>query len=102
MVIPLHDSNPTRRRAVVTLAIIALNVVVFLLEPVRTSAVAGGEARAACTTQAFLSRWAAIPSELTTNQQSDRVYLGPVDAGCVIGPPNYTKQPVLSVLTAMF
>jgi len=102
MVIPLHDANPTRRRAVVTLAIIAVNLVVFLLEPVRTSAVAGSEERAACTTQAFFSRWAAIPAELTTNQQADRVYLGPVDAGCVVGPPNYTKQPSFSVLTAMF
>ncbi|MDQ1703171.1 MAG: hypothetical protein QOF57_2423 [Frankiaceae bacterium] len=102
MVIPLHDDNPTRRRAVVTLAIIAINVIVFLLEPIRASAVAGGEARAACTTQAFFARWAAIPAEMTTNHQADRVYLGPVAAGCVVGPPNYVKQPVLSVLTAMF
>src|SRR6266498_3544030 len=31
--IPIHDDNPTRRTAVVTLTLIAINVVVFLLEP---------------------------------------------------------------------
>ncbi|MDQ1723087.1 MAG: hypothetical protein QOG52_115 [Frankiaceae bacterium] len=102
MVIPLHDANPTRRRAAVTLAIIALNVLVFLAEPVRSSAVAGDAGRAACTTEAFLDRWAAVPAELTTNRAADRVFLGPVEAGCLAGPPNYVKQPILSVLTAMF
>jgi len=32
--IPIHDDNPTRRPAVVTWTLIAINVVVFLLEPI--------------------------------------------------------------------
>ena len=33
MVLPIHDENPTRRTPVVTYALIAANVIVFLLSP---------------------------------------------------------------------
>ncbi|MCU1675905.1 MAG: rhomboid family intrarane serine protease [Frankiales bacterium] len=102
MVIPIHDANPTHRRAAMTLAILAVNVLLFLMEPLRSSAIPEEDARAACTTQAFFARWAAIPVEITTNDAADEVFLGPVDAGCLVGPPNYDKRPFLSVLTSMF
>jgi membrane associated rhomboid family serine protease len=102
MVLPVHDDNPTRRRAVVTYLLVALNVVLFLAEPVRGSVVSSGALRAECTTQAFLSRWAAVPKELVSNQQSRPVVLGPVGDRCLVGSPNYVKWPALSVLTSMF
>ena len=102
MVIPIHDANPTHRRAVVTLLIIAVNLLVFLATPVRSAASGSSDGRAACTTEAFLDRWAAVPAELTSNRPAERVFLGPVATGCLQGPPNYAKQPFLSVVTSMF
>jgi membrane associated rhomboid family serine protease len=102
MVLPVRDDNRTRRRAVVTFLLVSLNVVLFLIEPVRGSVVATDQLRAECTTQAFLFRWAAIPHELVTDRQTERVVLGPVGDRCLVGPPTYVKSPVLSVLSAMF
>ena len=42
MVIPVYDENPTRRRPYVTWALIAVNVLVFLLSPVVRGARLGG------------------------------------------------------------
>lgn len=102
MVIPLHDQNPTMRRAWVTLGLVLLTIGCFLLEPLRSSATGADGGRAACEAQAFFARWAAIPAELTSNEQSREVFLGPVAEGCLYGPPSYNKPPVLSVLSAMF
>jgi membrane associated rhomboid family serine protease len=102
--IPIHDQNPTRRPAVVTYLLIAINVVVFLLEPV-TLDVSGDQSSAAaqCRQIAFFRKYAAIPRELTTNEQL------PETAGPPAGPnacqavrPNYSKIPFLSVLSSMF
>ncbi|HEV8649861.1 MAG TPA: rhomboid family intramembrane serine protease [Actinomycetes bacterium] len=102
--IPIHDQNPTRRPAVVTYVLIAINVVVFLLEPVGF-AVSGdqGSAVAECRQIAFFRKYAAIPRELTTNEPL------PVTAGPPAGPnacrpvrPDYRKIPFLSVLSSMF
>jgi membrane associated rhomboid family serine protease len=102
--IPIHDQNPTRRPAVVNYALIAINVVVFLLEPVALSPSGNqGTAVAECRQIAFFRRYAAIPKELTSNRPL------PVTAGPPAGPnacravrPGYRKLPFLSVLTAMF
>src|SRR6266496_2372554 len=80
--IPIHDENPTRRTAVVTYTLIAVNFVVFLLEPASHSLFGqSNDAAAQCQQLAFFYKWAAIPRELVTN---------------------YDKIPFLSVLTAMF
>jgi len=54
MFFPLRDHNPTSRTPVVTIALIAINVVVFLIE------VAQGPEM-----PRFLARWGATPFELT-------------------------------------
>jgi membrane associated rhomboid family serine protease len=103
--IPIHDDNPTRRPAVVTWTLIAVNVVVFLLEPISPLSLSGNEGTPAgvCRQLAFFRRYAAIPKELTSNRQL------PVTAGAPAGPttcravrPDYRKIPALSVLYAMF
>ncbi len=102
--IPIHDENPTRRTAVVTYALIAVNVVVFLLEPASHSLFGGtGSAAAQCQQLAFFHKWAAIPRELTTNHQLGLTAGPPADAQhCLAVAPDYDKIPFLSVLTAMF
>jgi membrane associated rhomboid family serine protease len=54
MLLPLRDHNPTDRVPLVTVTLIAANVVVFILELTQGSAL--GE---------FISRWGATPYELT-------------------------------------
>src|SRR6266540_1946152 len=68
--IPIHDENPTFRTAWVTIALIAINLVVFLVEPVALS-ISGNPSSAAdaCRQEAFFRRYAAIPKELTSNRQ---------------------------------
>lgn len=57
--IPLKDENPTRRRAVVTVVLILLNVgIYFGVQPDVDSAESGE----------FTFEWAAIPCELTTGE----------------------------------
>jgi rhomboid family protein len=102
--IPIHDDNPTRRTSVINYALIAINVVVFLLEPVALAPFTqSGSATEQCRELAFFHQWAAIPRELTTNEQL------PVTAGPPAGPtqcravrPTYDKIPALSVLSGMF
>jgi membrane associated rhomboid family serine protease len=107
--IPIHDENPTYRRAWVTIALIAINLAVFLLEPVALS-ISGNPSTPgeACHQEAFFRRYAAIPKEVTTNRQ---LPLTITDApprvrgdqiACPLGPPNFDKIPALSVLYAMF
>jgi rhomboid family protein len=108
--IPIHDDNPTLRRAWVTIALIAINLVAFLLEPVAMS-FSGNPSSAAdvCHQEAFFRRYAAIPRELTTNRQlpltiednrAPRIEGNQV--ACPVGRPTYDKLPALSVLFAMF
>ena len=107
--IPIHDENPTFRTAWVTIALIAVNLVVFLLEPVALS-ISGNPSSAAdaCHQEAFFRRYSAIPKELTSNRQ---LPLTVTDApprvegnqvACPVGRPSYDKVPALSVLYAMF
>jgi membrane associated rhomboid family serine protease len=111
MVLPVHDRNPLSRRPVVTWALIAVNVAVFVLAtPLLTSV--GGVAQPApaalCNQERFFDTYAAIPKELLDNQQLDQAPNGQVAAvrgrvGCVVtSPPSFHKSPALSVLTAMF
>src|SRR6266545_3886172 len=105
--IPIHDDNPTRRPAVVTWSLIAVNVVVFLLlEPVSPLSLSGstGSTAQLCRQFAFFREYAAIPEELTSNRQLDEPTAGaPAGRGqCEAVEPDYVKIPLLSVLTAMF
>jgi membrane associated rhomboid family serine protease len=56
-VIPLRDSNPTRRTPIVTLAIIAACFVVFAYE-------LGLQASSMAELEAFVTRWGVVPADL--------------------------------------
>src|SRR5690349_10458763 len=106
MVIPVHDVNPLRRTPWVTYALIAANVVVLLLTP---GMLPGSMSQAAsvCQQEAFDYHYGAIPRELVKDKPLRVVVTGQVVAtargpACVVGRPGYHKNPVLSVLTAMF
>jgi membrane associated rhomboid family serine protease len=93
VVIPLHDNNPTQRRAVITLLLIAINVVVFAFIQDRGN----GEAE-------FVYENAAVPCELTQGRPID---LGELQRGgeCgdeTFGQPFPDKNVWLSVLFSMF
>jgi membrane associated rhomboid family serine protease len=66
-VIPLRDANPTRRTPVVTLALIAGCVAVFLYQMSLT--VGGNEA----ALEQFITRWGVVPSELVAAYPSGAV-----------------------------
>ncbi|MEU6095781.1 rhomboid family intramembrane serine protease [Streptomyces sp. NPDC047079] len=108
MVIPVHDVNPVRRTPYVTYALIAANIVVFLLTPgVAGSVVGQSDLSQLCHLHAFLEHYAAVPRELIHDQfprlvPTGDVGIGPNGPGCVVGPPDYQKSPPVSVLTAMF
>ncbi|MCW2868795.1 MAG: rhomboid family intrarane serine protease [Streptomyces oryziradicis] len=108
VVIPVHDVNPVRRTPWVTYALIAANVVVFLRMPVVASSLTGSVPLGQlCDLQAFVQHWGAVPRELLEGWRprlvpTGVVAVGPGGAGCLLGPPSYSKTPVLSVLTAMF
>jgi membrane associated rhomboid family serine protease len=102
--IPIHDDNPTRRPGVVTWTLIAINVVVFLLEPI-SPLDPGGDANTTagfCRQLAFFRQYAAIPVELTRNDPLDQTAGPAVRGGCLRVRPDYQKVPFLSVLSAMF
>ena len=108
MAIPVRDSVPVRRTPWVTYLLIAANVVIFLFTPVaRIAGVETVNLDSRCELEEFYDRYAAIPQEMLHNRQlpdaaTGEVSVGERGAGCVIGPPEYVKIPVLSVLTAMF
>ncbi len=109
MVLPVHDVNPTRRTAIVTPLLIAVNVVVFLLSPLATAPLVGGPGQAQqCRIAGYLAHYAAEPVELVRGQVATQVPSGVPgrDArgheGCVAQAPPYRKSAFLSVLTAMF
>jgi membrane associated rhomboid family serine protease len=108
MVIPVHDVNPVRRTPLVTYALIAANVLVFLLTPASATTVTGAAGLAqTCRQQAFYDRYAAIPVELVHNRPLEVVPDGRVGRslhriGCVLTRPSYHKLPFLSAVTSQF
>lgn len=109
MVIPVHDVNPARRTPWVTYALLAANVVVFVVfTPGVVGSLTGGSGLAdLCHLEAFLDRYAVVPRELIHHRMPDLVPtgdtgVGPQGPGCVVDRPGYEKSPELSVLTAMF
>ncbi|MEP7053733.1 MAG: rhomboid family intramembrane serine protease [Actinomycetota bacterium] len=104
MVLPIHDENPTRRTPWITYLLIAINVFVFLQEPIGRLSVAGAPTLTqACRQEAFFRRYAAIPRELTSGEQLPLTVgaAEPPDS-CQVVAPSYTKAPALSVLQSMF
>ena len=107
MVIPVHDINPTRRRPVVTYALVVANIVVFLLSPVPWGWIDGTTIADLCAQQNFYQQWGAIPRELLSNNPLDAVAGGPAqdeqgNVGCFLVEPDFDKNPLLSMFTSMF
>jgi membrane associated rhomboid family serine protease len=108
VVIPIHDENPLRRLPLVTWALIAINVGVFLTEPGGVTHVglhAAETVRQACTQAAYFDHHAAIPRELLHNRPLGvHHYSITTDVGqdqCrAISEAG--KHPWLSVLESMF
>ena len=108
--LPVHDVNPTRRTPWVTRALLAANIVAFLLSPLAFAPLLGEPRPAAvCAQVAFFDQFAAEPAEVIRNDPDDEAATGAVArapdgrVGCVTqSPPPYEKRPFLSVLTAMF
>ena len=103
--IPVADDNPTSITPFVTWLLIALNVVVFLREPIADEIpfISSGTTQAeACHDLAFFRQYAAIPRELVSNEQLDATAGRPVPGGCEAVRARYRKIPALSVLYAMF
>ena len=55
-----YDVNPTRRRPVVTYALVIANVVIFLLSPVPWGWIDGSTVADLCAEQSFYQQWGAI------------------------------------------
>ena len=105
MVLPVHDTNPTRRTPVVTYLLIAINVIVFLLSPLSSSVTGSTTVAQECRIDSYLSKYAAIPDEVVHNRAEPQKPVVLTDGeqrySCPAVAP-YTKQPYLSVLYAMF
>jgi membrane associated rhomboid family serine protease len=67
MVIPIRDENPTRRTAVVTIALIAINLVVYFAVQLPKDNQAGDIIGGASQGDEFMLEHAAIPCELKQN-----------------------------------
>jgi len=104
VVIPVYDSNPTRKRPYVTWALIAVSVLAFLLSPVVRGPVFGEPSTAQlCRQQAYFLEYGAVPVELTRNRPLDYTVgdaAGPEQ--CFQVAPDYVKRPWLSSVTAVF
>jgi membrane associated rhomboid family serine protease len=105
MVIPVHDDNPVRRTPVVTYALIVVNMLVFLVEPIHQYFGGSQSATSVCKQYAFFDKWAAIPKELLSGHPlAAHQYIIGTTTGHFDCPVDYFphKSPLLSVLYAMF
>ncbi len=107
MVIPLKDLNPARRRPVVTLLLIAANILVFIAIQPR-----GGDTPKAIEEEnRFLYAHAAVPCEITTDEPLSLAEIqtgvcgSDAGVGPVIGNPEpffAGKNVYLAIFTSMF
>jgi membrane associated rhomboid family serine protease len=105
MVIPVHDENPVRRTPVVTYALIAANLLVFLVEPVHQFFVGSQSVADVCRQYAFFDKWAAIPKELLSGHAlAAHQYVISTASGQFSCPVDVFphKSPALSVFYSMF
>jgi len=100
----VYDENPTSRRPYVTWALIAVNVLVFLLSPVARGPLVGEASNAQlCRQQGYFLEYGAVPVELRHNRPLPYAVGG--DAGadrCFQVAPDYGKRVWLSAVTATF
>jgi rhomboid family protein len=101
-VIPLHDNVPTRRRPVVTVALILINLAVFLVEvygPVQHLPTTRGKVFPVESQTAITSEYGFVPCEVqhTCKLGDDRVDLG-ANAPFIV----HHVPVALTVLTSMF
>jgi membrane associated rhomboid family serine protease len=105
MVIPVHDDNPVRRTPVVTYALIAVNLVVFLFEPLHQFFTGSQTVADVCHQFAFFDKWAAIPKELLSGHAlAAHQYVVDTTSGQFSCPVDSFphKSPGLSVFYSMF
>jgi membrane associated rhomboid family serine protease len=103
MVLPWSDENPVRRTPVVTWALIAINVVVFLLSPAASTPFGPKTAAELCSQARYYDHWGAVPKEVLTGQHVvtvTRYSEGGVVRSCPVD--TRPKSTLLSVLTALF
>ena len=104
MVIPIYDSNPTRRRPYVTWALIGVTVLAFLLSPLARGSIFGTPSTAElCRQQAYFLKWGGGPVHHPHNPP--RPYPSgppPGEGQCFQGRPDYDKRPWLSSITSIF
>ncbi|MGH9023523.1 MAG: rhomboid family intramembrane serine protease [Acidimicrobiia bacterium] len=97
MVIPLRDENPALRKPILTIFLIAVNVLIFALIQPHNDALAEQE---------FAYRNAVVPCELSHGQPISNRLAMVCDPGLGVGsdpePAYPDKNLLLSVLTAMF
>lgn len=102
MVLPVYDDNPTRRVAFVTGVLIAINVIVFLLSPVRSLIAGTPSAHQLCSQKDFYQQYAAIPRELVHMRPLADTYRFTAAHGCQLVPRTFDKHVLLSTVTYMF
>lgn len=109
MVIPLRDENPTARTAVVTLAIIAINVAVFfLVQPAGFKEFSTGfrspaaMQRQQVEVQRFLYENAAVPCELTNLEPIDPALVEECGGGLVVDSPVAPDEPLFPGKSVLF
>lgn len=95
-IIPIHDENPTRTFSYLTAILIALNVLIFLVEPSLGNP--GRDIASACEVQSFFYKWGAVPKEIVDGDQVQLRFGSQCPAGTEVGEKNV----YLSLLTSMF
>jgi membrane associated rhomboid family serine protease len=100
MALPLYDSQPPRRIPWVTYALVAANVVIFLISPMAKVATLFGDQAGprGCAVAHFTHEYGAVPRELTTGRQQPL----PEAVARVCGPERHEKAPWVSAFTSMF
>jgi membrane associated rhomboid family serine protease len=106
VVFPIHDQNPTRNRAYLTMTLIGLNALIFLFSPaVRGSLTGSGSEVLQCSETAYFQHWGVVPAELTHARQLTSVAGPPVPdspSNCQAVEPTYRKNLILSTVTSQF
>lgn len=109
MLLPVHDADAARRTPVVTYALIAVNLLVFLVSPLSGFGSAGSPEARVCAENRYYYEYGAVPRELVGELAGREHVVDPPDVvatdrgpvRCVV-PPDPGKVPALSVLFAMF
>jgi membrane associated rhomboid family serine protease len=103
MVMGSYDRNPARRVPIFTWALIAANIVVFVLSPLARAPFTSETTAQLCGQEAFFYHWGAVSRELTHNSALPYTVGPPAGpSACLTVRTTYTKYPALSSVTSMF